>query len=236
MRIAICDDEKACRDTIAELISQIDTGGSKINIFEYDDGEEIIQAYKRGQRYDLVFLDVEMPKTSGINAGCVIREHDKNVIFIFVTGHVKYVPEAFRLHAFQYLTKPIEKNTFVKEFLRAVSTYRKMKTSYKIICKHNEISLQIKDVVRIETYGRHLKAVTDTGEFLYWGSINAEERKFAMCDFARCHRAYIVNMHYIVKIEKNECVLQNGERIPISKHLKKQFMERYNKFVSGCYI
>jgi len=236
VRIAICDDEKICRDSIAGYIAQFDADGLEMTVTEFGSGEEIIRAYESGQTYDVVFLDVEMPGASGVDAGRTIRETDAGALLIFVTGHTKYVPEAFRLQSFQFLVKPLEQKVFIKEFTRAVQTYKKMKSKYKIVCKGNEITLEIKDIIHIETSGRHLKAVTANAAYEYWGNISAEEKRFAPCDFVRCHRAYLVNMHYIRNLNKNLFVLSNGGEIPISKQLKNQTVERYNKFISGVCI
>jgi len=102
--------------------------------------------------------------------GRSIRKTDNSVLIIFVTGHIKYVPEAFHLHSFQFLIKPMEQKVFNKEFTRAVKTYQKMKRRYKISSKGEEITLEIKDIIRFETHGRYLRAVTKTAAYEYGGA------------------------------------------------------------------
>ncbi|MDR0220640.1 MAG: response regulator, partial [Lachnospiraceae bacterium] len=120
MNIAICDDEKTCRDTVLAYLKPFDNEENALRIFQFESGEAVLASYQTGAVFHLIFLDVEMKGLSGVETAKRIRERDKNAIFIFVTNHQKYVPDAFIVNAFQFLTKPLKQELFNAEFARAL--------------------------------------------------------------------------------------------------------------------
>jgi len=236
MKIAVCDDEKVFRDAITEHLKPFKVNNPEITENEFSCGEDLLAAYEAGESFDLIFLDVEMTGMSGVEAGQKIRALDNTVMFIFVTSYTKYVPEAFILNAFQFLVKPVGKEMFNKEFERALSTYTNLKYRYKVTYKTKTTILEVKDILYIETYGRNLRVVTSDSKYEYVGNISAEEKKLAGYGFVRCHKGYLVNMHYIIKPENNMLVLSNEENIQISKRYKNEALTKVNKYISGCCI
>lgn len=236
MRIAVCDDEKAFRDVITEHLKPFKEKNSEITEEEFCSGEDLVAAYELGKRFDLIFLDVEMKEISGVDAGQKIRALDPSVMFIFVTSYTKYVPEAFILNAFQFLVKPVGKEIFNKEFERALITYSKMKYKYQIMVKARPVILEVKDILYIETFGRHLRAITLTNIYEYVGNISAEENKLTGYGFVRCHKGYLVNLQYIFRPENNMFILTNEQTVPISKHFKNEVLSELNKYISGSCI
>lgn len=236
MKIAVCDDEKMFRDTISAYLKPFIENSPEITQTAFSCGEDLIAAYEQGNRFDLIFLDVEMAGMSGVEAGRRIRAIDTTVMFVFITSHTKYVPEAFILSAFQFLVKPVEREMFDKEFDRAMRTYKKIKYRYSFTYRGKITVLEVKDVIYIETYNRHLRVTSTNGSFEYLGNIAIEEKKLADFGFLRCHKCYLVNMHYIFRPENYMFELTNHDKIPISKHGRSEVMAVYNKYVSGCSI
>jgi DNA-binding LytR/AlgR family response regulator len=236
MRIAVCDDEKVFRDVITEYLKPYKETNPEISVMEFTCGEDLVAVYEQGSSFDLIFLDVEMAGLSGVEAGQKVRELDGTVLFVFITSHTKYVPEAFILNAFQFLVKPVERQMFNKEFDRAMKTYKKSKSKYSFGYKGKISVLEIKDVIYIETFNRHLKVMTTAGSFEFSGNIAAEEKKLADLYFVRCHKGFLVNMNFIYKHSGNAFELTNGEKVPISRYYKNEALESYNKHVSGCCV
>ncbi|MDR0220004.1 MAG: LytTR family DNA-binding domain-containing protein [Lachnospiraceae bacterium] len=233
MNIAICDDEKVSRATVLGFLKPYTDAEDSLSVAQFESGEALLAHYKEGAGFHLIFLDVEMDSLSGVETAKQIREIDKNVMFIFITAHPKYVPDAFIVGAFQFLTKPLQEDFFGREFERAMQTYRKTIESYKISHKGQTTILKVGDILYIETYGRLLRARTRGDEYEFGGSISEEGKKLFDYDFIRCHKGYLVNMKYIASVHKGDFVLTNGAVIPISKHMKNEVLGRFNRFVSG---
>jgi len=103
MRALIADDEPLARERLRFLLF----GDSDVTIAgECRNGHETIAALKEN-RYDLLFLDIQMPGVSGIE----LFEHLGSAhmpIVVFVTAHHRYAVRAFEVNALDYLTKPVE--------------------------------------------------------------------------------------------------------------------------------
>jgi two-component system LytT family response regulator len=103
LKALIADDETLARERLRFLLS----GDDEIAIAgECRNGREVIAALK-GDRYDVLFLDIQMPGSGGFE---IIEQvgiaHMPNIVF--VTAHNHYAVKAFEVHALDYLTKPVE--------------------------------------------------------------------------------------------------------------------------------
>ena len=102
LNIAICDDEQIIREQIKELIEKEIPG---VCTGLYETGDALLAA---GKQFDIVFLDIQMEGTDGIETAKRLRQRDEDTILIFITGIREYVFQAFDVAAFHYLLKPID--------------------------------------------------------------------------------------------------------------------------------
>ena len=89
LNIAICDDVKAIREQINELIEKENPG---VCPEHYETGDSLLAA---GKQFDIVFLDIQMDGTDGTETAKKLRERDKDTILIFITAIQEYVFKAF---------------------------------------------------------------------------------------------------------------------------------------------
>ena len=113
LNIAICDDEKIIREQIKELAEK---EMPDVCARLYETGDALLAA---GKQFDIVFLDIQMEGTDGIETAKRLRQREEDTILIFITGIREYVFEAFDVAAFHYLLKPIEEDKFREVFHRA---------------------------------------------------------------------------------------------------------------------
>ena len=113
MDIAICDDEKIFRE---QIISYLLKYNNKFNIFEYYNGYDLLESEKI---FDIIFLDIEMDNINGMIVAEKLRERGVSSIIIFFTSHHEYVHDAFKVKAFRFLNKPIDKVKLVEAILDA---------------------------------------------------------------------------------------------------------------------
>lgn len=74
MKIAVCDDSFEFRKELLDRIQQSIPMSEEITFYEFSSSEELLESYDEGIRYDIIFLDVEMAETSGIDAGIAYLE------------------------------------------------------------------------------------------------------------------------------------------------------------------
>ncbi len=119
LKILICDDSVFARKNFKNSVMKMGIN----TIFEAADGQQAIDLYKE-QKPDLVFMDIVMPKVTGISAVKQILEFDKNAKIVMASsvGTQNYLKDAINAGAYEFLQKPIDPamvlkiiNTIAKE-------------------------------------------------------------------------------------------------------------------------
>ncbi len=103
MNIAVADDEKLILCEMVYIVNEA-IPDSKIDAF--GDSEKLLESAKK-KNYDIAFLDIQMPKITGVELAKKLKEINPKINIIFVTSYSEYTNEAIRLHASGYLKKPV---------------------------------------------------------------------------------------------------------------------------------
>lgn len=233
MRIAICDDNKSIIDSVKSALMQCKEYISQIKIDEFYSGESLLEYYKNGGRYDLLFLDIHMKEIDGINTAFKLKKMQSDLILIFLTGHTIYVKEAFIVQAFQYLTKPVKQDEIIKEFKRAVQHYKLNHTKYKIEDKRSTVFVEISNIIYMEVRNHNITIYTNMGDYIVKGRLKDEENKLKKYDFVRCHQGYLVNMQWIQAINEDGIELKNGTTVPVSRRMRKSVIDVFSNYIVG---
>ena len=104
MRIAICDDLQTERQ---KTIEALDSVIRNFSVNEFDDGAELIKSHEV-LPYDLIILDILMPKISGMDTAAQIRKKDTKTPIVFISTSEEFGVQSYRVLAFDYLLKPID--------------------------------------------------------------------------------------------------------------------------------
>ncbi len=228
LNIAICDDEKVIREQIKELAEKempcVCDG-------LYETGDALLAA---GKQFDIVFLDIQMEGTDGIETAKRLRERDEDTILIFITGIREYVFQAFDVAAFHYLLKPIEADKFREVFRRAGRELEKRKSKRRetvfIKTRNRSFSLEKDNILYIESRGKKVEIHT-TGETIEaYASMNEMEGQLGG-GFFRCHRGYLVNMAYVAEYDSGSITLNNGEYVYLAKEKYGEFVKAYMRYL-----
>ena len=228
LNIAICDDEKAIREQINELIKKEKAG---IGIDLYETGDALLAADKK---FDIVFLDIQMEGTDGIETAKKLRERDEDTILIFITGIREYVFQAFDVAAFHYLLKPVEEDKFHEVFHRAERELEKRKSKRRetvfIKTRNRSFSLEKDSILYIESRGKKVEIHTKGETIEAYASMNELEAQLGEGLF-RCHRGYLVNMAYVAEYDSESITLNNGEYVYLAKEKYGEFVKAYMRYL-----
>lgn len=111
IQVAICDDESLVAHQLESIIwDTCNSAGIKVDTEVYNSGFALEKGILTGQKFDLIYLDIQMKNGDGISTARNIRKMDENVIIIFVSSYDKYMMELFRLDVFAFIKKPIEQD------------------------------------------------------------------------------------------------------------------------------
>lgn len=223
MYIGICDDEKEICLQIKKLILAL-APESQVKCF--CSGKQLLS---ERQHFDILFLDIQMADTNGMEVARTLRERKEDTVLIFVTALKEYVFEAFDVSAFHYLLKPLSKEKFNSVFLEALKEAQKRTAAKEeplfFQTKSKSFTLLKSEILYVENCRRKVDIHTlHQTETIYATMVHMEE--LLGDGFFRCHRGYLVNMAYIAQYNADSILLQNGESIYLSK-------DKYNDFVTA---
>lgn len=235
MRIAVCDDEEVFRSMLMDCLQNCGILAETPEILQFSSGEKLLEAYEKNEKFDLLFLDVEMEMEgiSGLETGNRIRELDSNALIIFVTSHSQFVPDAFRINAFQFLVKPVKQEDIEKELERAVEKIKKNKGLYQIEHKGGVHIIEIKDILYVDVLLREISIHTTHGIYKKNGKLKEEMEVFQPYDFIQYGKSGIVNMENITGIEADELIMRTGEKVRMSKNFKSEVRKRLSLYIGG---
>ncbi len=233
MRIAVCDDEKLIRDTIAERIKKL---YPFYEILKYKNGEKLLEDTIES---DIVFLDIQMDGMDGIETAKCLRKRNKKIILIFLTAWEEYVFQAFDVEAFHYLIKPLRKEKFYQVLEAAINkveeiqgAMQKKREEKSILVKVGTSSQKIylDEIIYAEIYNRKVTLYTITKNIEFYAKMSNLEQELGE-DFVRPHRSYLVHLRYVSKYCATDITLENGTVILLAKQKYKEFVKRYMKYI-----
>jgi DNA-binding LytR/AlgR family response regulator len=201
IRALIVDDEAPAR---SELRYLLDAHRDVQVVGEAASAAEAV-GLAQGLRYDVVFLDVEMPGASGLDAAPRVRDRRDPPAVVFVTAHAEYAVDAFAVEAFDYLLKPVDPDRLARvvERLRERSQENAAPVDKVPVVGGGRTELldhgQIHyvqadgDYSRVHTYDRSYLSTASLGEL--------EDRLGT--GFARIHRSYLVNLAKVAGVRRS---------------------------------
>lgn len=233
-KVLIIDDEEAARILIRQYLEdhdQLEVVG------ECTDGLIAVNSINRLEP-DLIFLDVQMPGLSGFQ---VIRQLVHIPQVIFTTAFDQYALKAFDSNAVDYLLKPYTKERFNQALAKAllrnaptaplVNSPADINTQPTAYNSHYErillesgskmISLSIHDIIYLEAEKDYTRVYSNAKNYLSNFGISILEQRLPPSVFTRIHRSFIINIHYIKEVYKQNndtyLVLKNDMTLKVSK-------------------
>jgi len=233
LHICICDDRQPIHDTIEALLRQNEPDADAYTLTHLFTGEALSERYARGERFDLVFLDIELGGMDGIDTAKVIRCFDEDAILVFVSAHRKYVFDAFPFGALHYLVKPIEPAAFADVYRRAVQRYRDLHASIAIRCKNERHVLPVCKILWLEGGHRRVIFHTADGDLETPGKLSDHLRALQPHGFLRVHQAFAVNPEAVRTIERDRVLLENGDVVYISQRRRAEALQAFDSYLGN---
>lgn len=230
--IAIVEDEKEFSDQLHQFLIQY--GKEKETEFEisiFGDGAEILENYE--PKYDIILLDIEMPKVNGMDAAERIREMDEDVVLMFITNMAAYAIRGYSVGALDFVMKPINYYTFSMKMTRAIKRVVKKALKPIVLNLPDGINkIEAKQIYFVEIQNRMLHYHTDEGEIVVRGTLQSAEAMLADYPFAKCNHWYIVNLMHVSEVKKNILVV-GGNELEISRRNKNTFLKALTEYMGG---
>lgn len=232
IRIAVVEDEIEQYEYVKKLLTRwSEASGESIAVTHVTCGEEFLINYNQPDTFDVLFLDIYMKQMNGMELAKEIRKYDRDVQMVFLTGVSDYVFEGYEIGAVRYLLKPVEQEK-LSETMVVVLEKVKQKSDDYIFFKYQGEMLRLlrSDIFYVEVFGHYLRMVTKTDIYEWKDSLHSMRSKLDTRRFAEANRSTIVNMEYVNKITREECFLEDGTCIHVSKGAYKGLNEAFMSF------
>jgi DNA-binding LytR/AlgR family response regulator len=225
LKCIIVDDEPLARSFLeryCEKHGNLEVAGS------FPDAESAL-GYLNSNEVNILFLDVEMPGSSGFQLLDQLVYMPK---VILTTSKTDYAFSAFEYNVADYLKKPIPYNRFreaIAKINESLQNTTVEATREDIFIKSDGKLTRInyEDILYIESMGDYVKYFTPDKHYLTHSTLKAVEEKMDSKNFMKVHRSFIVNLRKINDIQDYSLVI-GGKVIPISKSLKPDIIDRIN--------
>ena len=230
IRIAVVeDDEREIRKVTEYLERFRDENGLVLNIRSFRDGEDLAEDYR--PEYDLILMDIQMRFMDGMTAAQKIREADPEVTLIFLTSMAGYAIKGYEVDALDYILKPVSYETFARKLKRAVERLDQDRGHHLVLAmKDGMLKLDVSRILYIESRGHQMIYRTVDGEYETRGRMDDLEKELKPYGFFRSNRGYLVNMSRVAGV-KDDCCLIGGDRLPISRQKKADFMRELTRLL-----
>ena len=227
MHCLVIDDNKMARTALKHLISGVDflsLAGDCENIAK---ASEIINQ----QKVDLLLLDVEMPKTTGLE---FLKNSNSHPLVILITAKPEYAVEAFEYNVIDFIVKPVREDRFLKAVHRAKEVFESNtklfevnKEFFFIREKGVASKLIINDILYIQALGDYVTIYTAQKRYTIHYTLSAIEKELSSLKFMRIHRSYIVALNKIEKVEEGTAYIYTNP-VPIGDTQRSELMRRLN--------
>ena len=228
----IVDDEPLARKGLIEYVSEIDFLELKAECENSISANKILSQ----QKIDLIFLDIQMPKMTGIDFLKTLREQP---MVIFTTAYSEFALQGYELDVIDYLVKPISYERFLKSVNKAKDFYELKNNSnsipaiqaeyFFVRCDNRYEKISYEDLLFAEALENYVGLQTKTKKFISYLTFKSVEDYLPVGKFIKVHKSFIVSISKIDKIVGNEMKI-GTHSIPISRNLKDEVM---NKIVNS---
>ncbi|MBO5055378.1 MAG: response regulator [Lachnospiraceae bacterium] len=225
MRIAVCDDDKLCREKIINLLWEYKRikQDLSLSLSAFSSADELLNSIDECGRFDLYILDVIMPEISGIQLGSALRMSGDEGMIIYLTTSPEFAVDSYAVEAFYYLLKPIDTISLFQCLDKAADCFFRnqknvitVRTSNSVrivpvhsicyaervsrrICYHISDGTVINSATFNGTFQNTVAPLLEHGEILLVGS------------------SFAVNMNYVTEITRRDLIIAGERRIAIPR-------------------
>ncbi len=229
MRCIIVDDEPLVRELLEDNIRQVPFLELISSCKTAIEALAILQK----EQIDLVFLDIQMPRLSGLQ---LLQSLTHPPVVIIISAYEKYAVEGFNLQVADYILKPFSFDRFLKACNRAAELFRvknpampaETAKSYDFFVnvEYSHVKIVAADIVYIESYKDYIKIYLSSAAkpIITRMSLKSIEAKLPKGAFIRTHKSFLVAVSKITTI-KRDMVCIGSTEIPVSE----TFRENINR-------
>lgn len=227
--VAVIEDDMNEADNLKKALARYQEETKEdIQVYHFEEAEKLLQNYK--PVYDVIFMDIELPMMSGMDAAAEVRKLDDKVVIIFVTNMVKYAVQGYKVGALDYFIKPV---SYYDLRLRMEQVHMSLENKIPVVAiplPDGVKSVLSSKIYYIEIMNHQLTYHTADGDYSVSSGVSLSklEAQYYEMGFIRCSSSYLVNVSWCTEL-KSDTVKVGNNILKISRGMKKDFVSSLSK-------
>ena len=232
LRIAVVDDDEEDLSRIRAYLDQYFAAEPReYSVSSFSDGEDLL--LQKPDSFDLLFLDVEMRWSNGIDIARTLRERGSDLVILFISRIAQYAVEGYSVDALDYLLKPVAYEEFAVKLGRALRQIDARQPFRIRLSQGGDHRWLSSDAIRyVEVFGHHLVYHTTEGQFRTTDTIGAAAGQLVPLGFLQCSRFCLANPRFVTGVDGNTLLL-GEDRVSISRRRRKEFVDALLRYHGG---
>lgn len=224
IRIAICDDElKVCsqlEEYITDICEDLDI---MVEIVVFNNGDNLCKALCDGEKFTLLFLDIELANRNGVEIGGYIRDvlHNNDIQIAYISGMESYAMQLFEIRPINFIIKPVSYEKIEQVVLKTISLMNTMSRRFVYKQKHDVYYVEYHDILYFKSSNRKIQIIKQDGVEEFYGRLDKIYKELPSNKFLYIHKSYVVHTSYIKHYEYESVTMVTGEKLPIAQSRRK---------------
>lgn len=193
---------------------------------------EAAQLEKEAMTADLVFMDIELGKDSGIDLAQKLKADNPSAVIVLMSSFPHYSIEGYKTGAIRFLLKPVQPDAF-NEALPSSLLQKMARQTWLQVDEISDHPLPFSRILYIESQDR--QSIIHTPSRTYPTSIPLKQYAVMLQggDFVQCYKSILVNLARVERMEESrrDLLLKNGELIPVSRHYRKDTENALRRYI-----
>lgn len=230
LRFAVVEDRLPDAQRLESLLRLAFGGGQPLVCDHYESGDAFLAAFP-SKEYQVIFLDICMEGTNGIETARILRRADPDLLLVFVTSSPEYVWDAFPVHPFDYLLKPYreEKLFQLADELRRVLFRAEPELEVRIA--RQLVHLPLRKIQYAMAQNHYVRIVSDDGECRAVSTFSQVEQLLrAQENFIVCNRGVILNMDKVLRLDSDCFEMLDGTCLPVRQKDKNTLFAQFTQY------
>lgn len=233
IKIAVCDDDAMFISKTLKYALSMAIRSSKLSpdVCFFTDGTLLLNEFQSGVYYDIVILDIDMPKINGKDLAAKLREIDMSFFLAFITSYSNELANTipYRINAF--IPKDGDISKYGAELTRVFTEYQRIKPEREIIevNKNGEtvyITIPLNSIYWFKFSEKIIKMRAISGEHILAERVFSKvTESYVSKGFFEVHRNILVNLRKIRSVGESSVLLDDGEQFPLSRRKRKDLLE-----------
>lgn len=224
LKIAIVDDETVFAEKLRKKAEGFFSSRKlETEIFCFSDGAPLLSALENGERFDIVFLDIQLETSDGMDIAAALRKYDRNAAVIFVTGLSDRAAEGYGVEAFDYIVKT-RLNDRLETVLERFIERPVNKSLVVSLDNGSRAVIPFRQLYAVVSEGRGTALYTESKKIYTASPVGKISPGLSERDYFEVHKGVYVRIEMIRSIDADTLKICDGTVFPVSRRRRKPLL------------